>query len=94
MSLDAIIDKKKVFEQTRVLVTGEMVGVPSLFSSQMDFMGLARPFEVIIDAKTTVTGVARLCCNEFTAMPKGQFSLTIEDMSSIMKVADSSTIDN
>ena len=57
-------------------------------------MGLSRTFEAPIDAKTKVQGVARLCCNAFTAMPKGSFSLTIEDRSDIMKLADSSTPDH
>lgn len=54
-------------------------------------MGLRRPFEATIDGRTSVTGVARICCNAFTAMPKGAFQLTIEDRSKILRVADSST---
>ena len=94
MSLDAIIDKRKVYESTRVIVSGEMVGLASVFGKQLDSMGLAMSFEANLDAKTSITGVARLCCNAFTAMPKGCFSMTVEDMSTIMKIADSSTPDN
>lgn len=56
-------------------------------------MGLSMPFEASFDAKTSVTGKARLCCNAFTAMPKGAFTMTIEDKSSILKIGDSSTQD-
>lgn len=91
MSLDAIIDKKKIYLETKVIVQGEFVGLASVFNKQIESMGLSQSFEANIDAKTSVTGVARLCCNAFTAMPKGAFSLTVEDKSSIMKVADSST---
>ena len=31
MSLDAIIDKRKVFESKRVIASGEMVGLASIF---------------------------------------------------------------
>lgn len=48
----------------------------------------------MIDAKIKVSGTARICCNSFTAMPKGSFALTVEDRSQIMKVADSSTLDH
>ena len=57
-------------------------------------MGLAQAFEATIDAKTSIVGVARLCCNAFTAMPKGSFSMTIEDKSRIVKLAESSTPEN
>ena len=54
-------------------------------------MGLSQPFEATIDAKTSVTGTASLCCNAFTAMPKGTFTLTVEEWTSFLKVAESST---
>ena len=83
MSLDAIIDKKKVFLETKVLASGEFVGLSSIFGRQIDSMGLSVPFEATIDAKTSVSVSARLCCNAFTAMPKGSFTLTVQDLSSI-----------
>jgi len=94
MSLDSIIDKKKVHLETKVLVSGDFVGLSTVFSKQVDSMGLSQPFEAMIDAKTSVTGTASLCCNAFTAMPKGTFTLTVEDMTSFLKVADSSTPDH
>ena len=81
MSLDSIIDKKKVFQETRVLVSGDFVGLSSAFPRQIGSMGLCQPFETHIDAKTKVMGIARLCGNEFTAMPKGSFNLVIEELS-------------
>ena len=57
-------------------------------------MGLGKPFEQTISDKIRVTGVARLCCNAFTAMPKGSFSLTVEEMTSIVREADSSTMEH
>ncbi len=38
--------------------------------------------------------MARLCCNSFTAMPKGTFTMTIEDKSSILKIGDTSTFNH
>ena len=52
MSLDAIIDKKRVFQETRVLVSGEFVGLASVFGKQLGATGLSRPFEATIDGKT------------------------------------------
>ena len=94
MSLDAVMDKKKVFQETKVIAQGQPVSLAQVMGQQLESMGLSRSFEVSIDAKTKVRGAARLCCNAFTAMPKGSFSLTIEDKSDIMKVADSSTPDH
>lgn len=48
----------------------------------------------MIDGKTTVGGSVSLCCNAFTAMPKGTFTLTVEDKSVFHKVSDSSTPDH
>ena len=45
MSLDAIIDKKKVYVSTKVLVTGEFKRLASLFPRQIDSMGLTQTFE-------------------------------------------------
>lgn len=32
MSLDAIIDKKKIFKESKVIAKGEFVGLSSIFS--------------------------------------------------------------
>ena len=76
-----------------MLVSGDFVSLGSVFGKQLDSVGLSRDFEATVDGRTSVTGSARICCNAFTAMPKGAFSLTIEDRSSILRVADSSTAD-
>ena len=52
MSLDAIIDKKKVFVETKVLASGELLNVGQVFAEQVERLGLSHPFEAAIDAKT------------------------------------------
>ena len=41
MSLDAIIDKKKIYLETKVIVQGEFVGLASVFNKQIESMGLS-----------------------------------------------------
>lgn len=66
MSLDAIMDKKKVYQETKVLAHSEFIGLSTVFSKQKDNMGLSRDFQTQIDVKTGVTGTASICYNAFT----------------------------
>ena len=97
MSLDAIIDKKRVHAQTKVLCKSEDVPLESVLADHLSDPGIAKPFQFQIQARSnppvTVRGSAKVCCNLHTAMPKGAFTLQIEDMTEMLKETSDSNED-
>ena len=91
MSLDAIIDKKKVHKETKVICKSNDVPLSEMFVEHLEEPDITKPFTFEIDATASVKGNVKVCCNAHTAMPKGAFTLQIEDMSEIMRPSEEST---
>ena len=94
MSLESIIDKKKVFVEKKVICQSKEVPLDSIFGEHAESPGIQLPFEFDIMPTIKIKGIAKVCSNAHTSMPKGAFAFQIHQMTEMCKIADGSTEDN
>ena len=74
MSLESIIDKKKVFVEKKVICQSKEVPLESIFGGHLESPGIQLPFEFNIMPTIKMKGIAKICSNAHTTMPKGAFT--------------------
>ena len=74
MSLESIIDKKKVFVEKKVICQSKEVSLDSVFGEHLESPGIQLPFGFDIMPTIKIKGIAKICSNAHTSMPKGAFT--------------------
>ena len=77
MSLNSIIDKRRVFVESKLLSTGQPFLLQALFDQSSLVAAADQDFKCRVDAKCSLQGVFRVCSSDFTRMPKGSITLQI-----------------
>lgn len=93
MSLDSIIDKKRVFLEKKSLFKGQVTPIATLFAAQIEQPGIGRNFEARLSTAVSVLGTVSVCANQFTQMPKGRLQFQIEQLNQFQRLNEKSTPD-
>jgi hypothetical protein len=80
MSLAAVVDKKKIFVQSKSIVKGKPVILQELLSQGIQ-AAFDQSMQYVISGTTTIKGIIRVMSSDFTRMPKGFLSFFVADYS-------------